>query len=277
MTKKTTKKRKRISKAQRKRQQMVKLSGLGLLGLVLVIALVVFVLESCGTDYTKADTNTVYVLKNGRIISKDVESFNVKTYSKDKMESYIKEAIDTYNDENDRGSLKQRALKVEKDVATLVLEYADTKVYEDVNGVELFVGTIEDAAEEGYAFDCEFAQIKEGRAYAATVDEFAKDESYKVVIIRSNTKVVVPGTICFVSTEHTAKVGNDYVTIKDGARLLTEEVLDTELGSDGAGSDGAIGEDELVSGNGNMIFDFGDEPDTESSQYSEVLTYIIYK
>jgi hypothetical protein len=97
------------------------------------------------------------------------------------------------------------------------------------------------------------------------------------VIIKANTKVVVPGTICFVSTEHIAKVGKDHVTIKDGAKLLTEEVFDTENGSDGAGSDGAIGEDELVSGDGNIIFDFGEGTDTESSQYSEVLTYIIYK
>lgn len=277
MKKKTTKKRRRISKAQRKRQQMVQLGGMGLLVLVLVIALAVFVLESCGTDYTKADTNTVYVLKNGKIISTDVESFNAKTYSKEKMESYIKEVIDTYNEGKDRGSLKQRALKVEKDIATLVLEYADTSVYEEVNGVELFTGTIEEASVSGYTFAGEFAQIKDGKAYAATVADFAKDDGYKVVIIKSNTKVVVPGEICFVSTEHTAKVGKDYVTIKDGAKLLTEEMLDTEFGSNTQGSDGAIGEDELVSGDGNMIFDFGDEPNTESSQYSEVLTYIIYR
>lgn len=277
MNKKTTKKRRRISKAQRKRQQMATLGGMGLLILVLVIALAVFVLESCGTDYTKADTNTVYVLKNGKVISADVENFDVKTYSKDKMESYINEIVDTYNEGKDRGSLKQRALKVEKNIATLVLEYADTKVYEDVNGVELFSGTIKDASAAGYTFAVEFAQIKDGKAYAATVADFAKDESYKVVIIKSNTKVVVPGAICFVSTEHTAKVGKDYVSIKDGAKLLTEQEINTEFGSDTQGSDGAIGEDELVSGDGNMIFDFGDEPDTGSSQYSEVLTYIIYR
>lgn len=277
MARKATKKRRRISKAQRKRQQMVKLSGIGLLLLVLLIALAVFVLDSCGTDYTKADTNTVYVLKNGKIISKDVESFNIKTYSKEKMEDYIKEVVDTYNEKNGRGSLKQRALKVEKDIATLVLEYSDTIVYEDVNDVELFVGTIEEASVSGYTFDCEFAQIKEGEAYAASLEDFAKDEDYKVVIIKSNTKVVVPGTICFVSTEHTAKVGKDYVTIKDGAKLLTQEMFDSEFGSERPGSDGAIGEDELVSGDGNIIFDFGEGSDSEDSQYSEVFTYIIYK
>jgi hypothetical protein len=154
---------------------MATLGGMGLLVLVLVIALAVFVLESCGTDYTKADANTVYVLKNGRIISKDVESFNVKTYSRDKMESYINEIVDTYNEGKDRGSLKQKALKVEKNIATLVLEYADTKVYEDVNGVELFSGTIKDASAAGYTFAGEFAQIKDGKAYAATVADFAKD------------------------------------------------------------------------------------------------------
>ena len=239
--------------------------------------LAVFVFGSCGTNYAEADTNTVYVLRNGKIISTDVEAFDEKTYDKDELKAYIKENIDTYNAENGKNVLKQKTFKAEEGKAVLVLEYADVDAYEGVNGVELFVGTVKEAKDAGYKFDASYAKLAEGKAVTASADDFTKSDDYKVIIIKSNTKVVVPGEICFVSTQNVAKVGEDYVLIKDGSQLLAEEVVDdTEFGTEAEGSDGAISEDELVSGDGNIIFDFGEEEES-GSQYSEVLTYIIYK
>jgi len=274
--KETTQKRKRVSKAAKQRQKLMMIGGGAVLLIVLVILLAVFVFGSCGSDYTEADTNTVYVLENGKIISTDVESFNEKTYKKSELQDYVKDVIDTYNKENENGSLKKKSLKVKDDVATLVLEYANTEVYEGVNGVELFVGSVKEAQKAGYNFETTFAKMSDGKAYTATAEDFAKDEAYKVVIIKSNTKVVVPGEVCFVSTENTAKVGDDYVVIKEGSELLTTE-LNTEFGTEAEGSDESISEDDLESGDGDIVFDFGEEEEKENSQYSEVLTYIIYK
>ena len=62
----TTKKRRRISKAERQRQKLIITGGMAIIVLILVIALGIFVFGSCGTDYTETDMNTVYVLKEGR-------------------------------------------------------------------------------------------------------------------------------------------------------------------------------------------------------------------
>lgn len=277
MKKETTKKRKRVTKAQRQKQKLMITGGLAIVLLVLIIALAVFVFGSCGTNYAETDTNTVYVLKNGKIISTDVEAFDEKTYNKDELKAYIKENLDTYNAEIGKNSLKQKSFEVEEGEAVLVLEYADANAYEAVNGVELFVGTVKEAQDAGYEFEADYVKLTEGKAITASADDFTKSDDYKVVIIKSNTKVVVPGEICFVSTQNVAKVGEDYVLIKDGAQLLAEEkVENTEFGTEAEGSDGAISEDELVSGDGNIIFDFGDEEES-GSQYSEVLTYVIYR
>lgn len=277
MRQETTKKRKRVSKAQKQKQKLMITGGLAIVLLVLVIVLAVVFFGSCGTDYAETDTNTVYVLKNGKIISTDVETFDEKSYDENELKDYIKENIDTYNAENGKNSLKQKSFDVEDGKAVLVMEYANVDAYEGVNGVELFVGTVKEAQDAGYKFDVSFAKLTDGKAVVAKADDFATSEGYKVVIIKSNTKVVIPGEICFVSTQSIAKVGEDYVVIKDGSQLLAEESVDnTEFGSEAEGSDGSISEDELVSGDGNIIFDFGDEEEN-ASQYSEVLTYIIYK
>lgn len=253
----------------------------GCIGVILAIVILVigiFVFGSCGVDYTETDTNTVFVLKNGKIVSTDIEKFDQNTYDSEKLKTYLASIVDTYNQENGEDSLKQKVLNVEENVATLVLEYVDTKVYTDINGVELFTGTIQEAKDAGYSFEDSYAKMKEGKAVVATADEFLNGEEYKVVIIKSNTKVVVPGEVCFVSTKNVATVGEDYIVIKDGAMLIAEEVEEnTEFGTEAEGSDGSITDEEMANTDGDIIFDFGDEPNEESSQYSEVLTYIIYK
>lgn len=276
----TAKKRKRISAEARKRQMLMVTGGLSILLLIVVIIATIFVLRSCGTDYTKTDANTVYVLKNGKIVSTDIEAFDEKSYDKDSLEAYIKDIVDTYNKENGEHSVKQKTLEVENAKVTLVLEYENADVYEAINGVEMFAGTIKEATDAGYDFSCKFAKVKDGKAVAATTEDFVNSEEYKVLIIKSNTKVVLPGTVCFVSTENVASVGEDYVIIKDAAQLEVDESglgaeSNTETGTE-EGADDSISEDEMLSGSEDIVFDFGDEETTES-QITEVLTYIIYK
>ena len=279
MRKESTQNKKTTSKGEQQKKKLIITGCLAVIVLILVIILAVFVFGSCGVDYTETDTNTVYVLKNGKIVSTDIEAFDQKKYNGEKLDSYLKDIVDTYNKENEKDSLKKKSLTVEENVATLVLEYANGDVYEEVNGVEFFTGTIQEAQKAGYTFDDSYAKMKDGKAVTATADDFIKGEDYKVVIIKSNTKVVVPGEVCFVSTQNVAKVGEDYVLIKDGSQLLAEEEeeINTEFGTEAEGSDGSISEDELANTDGEIIFDFGEEPNKEESQYSEVLTYIIYK
>lgn len=275
----TTQKRKRVSRATRQKQKIMIIGGavIGLIAIIAIIAMILFLVLK--TDYTDVETNTVFILEDGKIVSTDIEAFDEKTYDKEKLGDYVQKVIDTYNSENGEDMLKQNSYEVEENKATLVLEYANADVYEDVNGVELFTGTIAEAKKAGYDFNTNFAKMVDGKPVEVTAEEFMDGEDYKVVIIKSNTKVMLlDGEVCFVSTQNVSEVGEHSVLIKDGAALGTTD-LDTEaLGTEVDGSDGAIGEDELVVGEEEeIIFDFGDEPEEQGSQYSEVLTYIIYK
>ena len=279
MRKELTKKHKRISKGERQRQKVIFAGGAAIVLLVLIIVCVL-VFGSFGVDYTKTDRNTVFVLKDGKIVSTDLEVFD-EQYDAGKLESYVADIIDTYNKENGEDSLIQKQFSVQENVATLILEYANADVYEDINDVELFVGSIEDAGKEGYVLtsDMKFAKLVEGNAVAAVPSDFADNAEYKIVIIKSNTKVVVPGEICFVSTENVEDVGKDYVIIKSGSQLIIDNSINgTENNTESTTEvEGAVGEDEVEGGDGEIIFDFGDEPTTEDNEEIEVLTYIIYK
>ncbi|MBR2044582.1 MAG: hypothetical protein IJ958_00415 [Agathobacter sp.] len=275
MTKKKTNNRKR-SKAEQQKQKLMITGGLaGVLVLVIIIAVVV--LGGCSSY--EADANTVYILENGKVVSNTVEAFDENVYNKDDLKGYIKEVVSAYNAENP-DTVKQKSLNVKEGRATLVMEYANEDVYEDFEGVEIFVGTVAEAVEAGYAFDVEFANVADGAPKACTSEEFMTGD-YKVVIIKANVNVSLDkGQICYVSSVNTQSAAEGLVVIKEGANLLATGVVEsTEAVTESTETEieGAISEDELLSGEEEeIIFDFGDE-EVSTNPYSNVYTYIIYK
>lgn len=272
MGKKRTNKRKR-GKAARQRQRLMITAGLAVV-LVIVIIIGVFVLGSCSTYET--DANTVYLLKDGRIVSNSVENFDEDAYSKNDLKSYIKEVINTYNAENGN-TVKQKSLNVKDDVATLVMEYSSAEDYEAFEGTDIFVGSVADAVAAGYTFEGEFANVSDGKVKQASSEDFLNGE-YQVVIIKANVAVSLEeGQICYVSSENIESVKDGVVVIKDGANILETAEVETEETTEGTEVEGAITEEELLLGTDEgVIFDFGEEETTEN-QYSSVYTYIIYK
>lgn len=274
MSTERTNKRRRKKEAER-RQKLMITAGLGVV-LVVIIIIGVFFLGSCGNAY-EADTNTVYLLENGKIVSNSVESFDEDVYSEKELKSYIKEVVDTYNAENEN-TVKQKSLKVKDGVAALVMEYANADTFEDFEGTEIFVGSIADALEAGYTFEGDFANVADGSVKACTSEEFLSSTDYQVVIIKANVTVSLEDhQICYVSSKNTASVKDSSVVIKNGADIFaTAETESTET-VDSTEIEGAITEEELLLGTDEGItFDFGDEEEA-GSQYSSVYTYIIYK
>jgi hypothetical protein len=167
--------------------------------IVLVFLLSVGMFTGCGTSY-KADESTVFVLKDGKIVSTDVENFDEKTYDKDGLKEYVKNEIDTYNEKNGKGSVSLKKLDTGEKKATLTIAYRTAEDYQKFNDMELYTGSVAEALAAGYSFDGSFASVKNGKIKACESSAFLDDSSCKVVVIRGNTNVKVKGTICYVST-----------------------------------------------------------------------------
>lgn len=274
MSKEVNKKRVRSKARQRQiqRQKMMITGGLVAV-VILIIVLCVFLLGSC-SSYDDTDTNTVYILDNGKVVSTTVEPFDKDAYSEKELKSYMKDVIRTYNNENGSGSVKQKSFDIKDDVATLVMQYASADFYEAFDGTEIFVGSIAEAVEAGYAFDVQFAEVDGEKVSNCDITEIMKDDSYTVVIIKANTKVSVEGDICYISTENISDYGNDWVVIKNGGDVLELALAESLDSTEGTEAEEAITDEELLESS--IVFDFGEE-EVEDSQYTEVYTYIIYK
>ena len=264
-------------------------------GQVLLLLLLCVGVSGCGTSY-KADESTVFVRKDGKIVSTDVEDFDEKTYDKDGLEKYVKNEISAYNDKNGKGSVSLKKLEFADNKATLTIAYNTASDYEKFNDMELFTGSIAEALAQGYAFDGEFASVSGGKITPCKSSDFINDSGYQVVIIRGNTNVKVKGKIAYVSTENTGYVDEQTIAIKEGTSLLSDKAgkdsTESEKGTEAAmpedstqvqEADGSVSEDDLLnvteeSTEVEFHFDEADkEKEDSASEFSQVYTYIIYK
>lgn len=269
-------------------------------GIALMILLSIGILTGCGQSYD-AEVSTVFVQKDGKIVSTDVEAFEEDRYDKEGLKTYVENAIADYNG-GDTEAVVMKSLTVEEGNAILILEYASASDYAAFNGIELFTGSIADALAAGYSFDVEFASVEGGNASACSVNDFLGSKDLKVAIIKGNIDVHVDGRVAYVSTANTSYVDAGTIRIQEGTSLLgqpAKSTQDTEalpgategteaveaavpqVGENGDG--GAVSEDDLLMDTEEpekVEFTFDDEEhvkDEEPGEFGEVYTYIIYR
>lgn len=163
---------------------------------------------------TDADASTVFIDKKGKVVSVDVEDLDKEYYDGDELESYIKELIESYADKNgDAVSLS--SFRVKDSVAKLKMQYDSYEDYVKFNGIELYAGSVVGARADGYDFDVSFYHADAGgeKKEKASKEDVLDDDDNKVVIIRANVNVQVPGKILYVSEQDTQVTGKDTVSI----------------------------------------------------------------
>lgn len=246
-------------------------------GLVLIMC--VGLLAGCGKNY-QAEKSTVFVLKDGKVVSTDVEDFDTGLYSEDALKTFVDDAVADYTAEHGKNVVEVDKVKVKDNVATLTLKYASAEDYQNFTGVEMFCGTVAEALAKGYSFDGEFAKVSNGVASVCENTNFLKEEGLKVVAIKANTIVEVPGEILYVSAKNTTFVDEKTIAIQIGDDMfLQEEETETSgtevVGTETVGEE-VILEDEFFNDTEQaMEFEFPEE--VETSEKSDVCTYIFYK
>lgn len=263
-----------------------------------VLALAVGLLSGCGDSYEAVDS-TVFIQKDGTIVSTDIESFDTANYDESGLRSFVEEAISEYTAEHGSDSVELSDLVIEDGQAKLTIKYASVTDYSKFNEIELFSGSIAEALAAGYNFDGEFAEYKDGKKTLCDASAFLNGDGYKVVIIKANTNVHVNGKVKYASVSNVALVDSSTVAISNSYtaedEMLADDTEETETQEDiidvmtsdpSSADEGSIEDDDLLldEGETEVIFEFEERerpqtnrPSSENSSYTNVYTYIIYK
>ena len=132
---------------------------LGCVGLSAVLS--ILTLAGCGQSDLKADTDTVYVEKNGAVLSMDVEAFDQEYYDEAELKEFVDSEVADYNGQHGEKSVEVKDLSVEDGTAKLKLAYRTVDDYTAFTGVELYQGKVVQAMAAGYDFDVDFAAVDE--------------------------------------------------------------------------------------------------------------------
>lgn len=143
-----------------------------------------------------AETNTVYVKKDGTVMQAIIEEFNESNYDQNELEEIIKQDVTSYN--NGTEAIKVEKYKVKDNIAKLITSYAKASDYAIFNDVEFFAGTISEAKTEGYEFDDMFMSVDENNTVGSeTIKSLSQ---YKVVIFEENIRIMTDSKILYMSS-----------------------------------------------------------------------------
>lgn len=265
-----------MEKSERKKQ--LRNFKLMIVVAVCILLIVVVVLLICRNHY-KAETSTIFILKDGKIATTDVEEFSTQEYKEDELKEYVEKTISQYNAKNGKKAVKEKEFSIKEQQAILSIEYQNSKVFREFYGIDFFVGTIEEALKQGYDFETDFVKVAGTELKPAKKDVALKNQNKKVIILNTDITVDVDGKILFVSNQNTEKIHKNQVKIQNGKSVFAQTEADTSTMTPETTteSESVVEEDELImeEESTEIEFDFGEE--VEPHQTSQAYTYIIYE
>ena len=191
-----------------------------------MVALSCMLMAACGTKLDVQE-NTIALQRNGKILEAAVETFDQSYYKEDELNSYIQNAVDDYTAEHGKKSVSVTESKVEEKKAYLTLQYENAETFQDFSGIECFSGSIVEAQSAGYDFEQDFYPVTEGKADKKSVkgSTLLKEDDLKVLIVKENSDLIVPGKIAYVSTEGTEVTSEKQVNVTQKQQDTDESVL----------------------------------------------------
>ncbi len=183
-------------------------------------------LGACGAKLDVQE-NTIALQRNGKILEAAVESFDQSYYDQEELDTYVQNAVDDYTAEHGKKSVSVTDSKVEEKKAYLTLQYENAETFSDFTGIQCFSGSIVEAQSAGYDFDLDFYPVTDGKADTKAVkgSTLLDDDDLKVLIVKENSDLIVPGKIAYVSTEGTEVTSEKQVNVTQKEQDTDEAVL----------------------------------------------------
>lgn len=159
---------------------------------VLILSIVTLGLAGCSQAKTP-DISSVSIEKDGTVSHQIVGQFEQNYYEMDGLSALAAQRVEEYCAGHGDGSVELQSVESEDGKILIDLKYASPEDYSSFNNRELYVGTLEDAASQGYVLEkVAFVSAKGEPMELGYIDD---PESKKIMIAASK-----PGEEMIVNT-----------------------------------------------------------------------------
>lgn len=209
---------------RRRHLLMIKKQKIGLL--ILVLALFGMLGSGCGSSYidvSKLNESSLVIQKDGTVDEVIIENFDQEYYNQASLESYIKDAVNTYNNAHpiaaDTKAKEENAeaITVNKVVmngtkARVELKYWEASYFSDFNYLELTLKKADALTSEEKVLTMLSAEDKS----AVDLNSVDKLGDYNALVFQTARQIIVPDKILYMS---------DNVTLVDKTTAKTGDGL----------------------------------------------------
>lgn len=163
----------------------------------------------CGSSFQPSITS-LYIHKDGKITQAVVESFDKAYYSLAEFQSMVGMEVEQYNVNYGEERIEIEQLTVDEDnTLYLQIDFQDADTYEHYNETYCFLGTIEEALDEGLPFDMVFRD-PDYEEYTAVEVTGRKNDSVAVLreegIVQLEKKVKYVSNNVEILSEHMVEI-----------------------------------------------------------------------
>lgn len=152
-------------------------------------------MTGCSASFEPSITS-LYISKDGKITQAIVESFEKEHYSLSELESMVNKELSTYNNRYGEEKIVLNRLEEEDQTLYLLLDYEDAEVYRSHSEEYCFIGTVDEALDEGHSFNMYFKDADYGEISAAAATENKKNH---VVVLKEEGVVQLQKPVKYVS------------------------------------------------------------------------------
>lgn len=154
---------------------------------VLVSCLLFIFLTGCSEEVQLRDGTNLQLEKEGGVTVTYIEEFPSDYYDVAELEAMNAEEVAEYNSKADEDAVKVVSTTTDGSKVTLSMHFADMEDYGNMNGVQVYSGTVSQAKAMGYDLNKTFTDAKTGEPL--TDINWEELGTKHIVIVKDNVSV----------------------------------------------------------------------------------------
>ena len=179
----------------------------------IIILVLILALTGCAAKDEDFEETTITVARKGKVTEKIVESFGRDYYDLEELKGEFARSVSDYNDSIGGEEIELRSVELKDSKIYVNIDFKGPSDYERFVGETLFVGSINDAYDEGYTMDVTLKGVKTGDKIGKVQIMGMKDKN--IVILSEHVRINTFRDIAYVSA-------NVDVIGSRSARVLSE-------------------------------------------------------
>ena len=154
-------------------------------------------LTACAESEDNFEETTITVERRGKVSENIVESFDKDYYDIEELKSEFTDSVNDYNESIGGEEIRLKKMELKNSKVYVNIDFTGPSDYERFVGERLFVGTIDDAYDNGYSMDVTLKGVEAGDRIGKVRIMGMKDK--EIIILSEHVRINTFRDIAYVS------------------------------------------------------------------------------